>query len=172
MTELDLASLENLPYTRIQSGDVDVTLPPFWFSYRWAADPVPGRWWCWDTTQAMLLQEQLRVNRREIYDSMVSRYPLEVFRGPLRGNHVNKEYARTLSEERIHTPIISVSLPAPIEHDGQPVGVIIDGCHRLFRRAELGYTYVDVLHLPDVVEAQIRFTPEMVDAVVKLNLVG
>lgn len=157
-------------YARICMHGVDITLPPSWFTYQWEHDPVPGRYWCWDTTQAVMLQEHLSQQDPTIYQQFVHRYPIDFFREPLAGNTVNREYARSLSTERLAVPVIGVCLPEWVAPGQDRVGVVIDGCHRLFRRHELGYDTVDVFHLPDAVEEQLRFSPEMVDSLAKLGL--
>lgn len=158
-------------YTHIVAGEVELTLPPTWFSYSWQADPIPDRIWCWDTHQAVRLQKMLTQRHPELLERVITRFPIEHFREPLAGNVINKEYARSLSTERLAVPLIGVMLPLPILSEGERVGVIIDGCHRLWRRADLGMEFVDVMHMPDEIEEIIRFTPAMVDAVIKLGLV-
>lgn len=158
-------------YAQISTDHGTVTLPPAWFSYQWLHDPVPGRYWCWDTTQAVQIQEMLAQHDPEMYANFVHEYPIEFFLEPLSGNTVDKQYARSLSTERLNVPLIGVCLPEWVTPaNSERVGVVIDGCHRLFRRHELGYDTVTVFQLPDVVEEQIRFSQETVDTLAKLGL--
>lgn len=134
---------------------LDLTLPPQWFQYQWAQDPVPDRTWCWDTTAAVDIQRAMRRMYPDHYRNAVITHPVELFKEPIEGNTVNHEYAMTVNEEN---PIIGVFLPEPIRGpEGHRVGVIIDGCHRLYKRHVMGLETVDVFLLPDEVEESIRF---------------
>lgn len=156
--------------TRIMALGLDITLPPMWFQYRWQHDPEPDRVWCWDVTMAQDIQQALKLTRPDLYAQAVQSYPIEFFLEPLAGNTVNVEYARSLRPERLAVPLIGVCLPMPIMDGLSRVGVVIDGCHRLFRKHELGHTEVQVLHLPDEIEEVIRFPDDKVQALKTLGL--